>query len=58
MEGFLAIDSCSRTIVYCFLYCFLEIIAGEQGCDGRGQSRDKGRSPQYPPPTRENPVHN
>ena len=43
------------TIAYCFPYCFLEIFVGEQGLDGRGQSRD-GDIPPVPPPTRENPA--
>ena len=34
--GFLTIDYCSRTIGYCFPYCFLEIFVGLQGLDGRG----------------------
>ena len=40
--GFLTICYCSRKIGYCFPYCFLYIFVVGQGCDGGGQSRDRG----------------
>ena len=48
MGGYLTMGYCSRTIGYCFSYCFLEIFVGGEGFDGGGQSRDGG-SPSPPP---------
>ena len=42
MGRFLTIGYCSRTIGYCYPYCFLEIFVGEQGFDGGRQNSDGG----------------
>ena len=52
MGGFLTIGYCSRTIGYCFPYCFLEIFAGDKTL----MERDKVMMGAPPvPPTRKNP---
>ena len=52
----LAIGYCSRTIGYCFSYCFLEIFVQGTRLWWRGKSRGRRIPPVPPLPNRESPV--